>query len=350
MLQSGFRSQASSSSPATDGGPSIPSAPASTLKPLIANSPGSSRKPSGDRPAAADTARSNSPANSDLETFQTALGLPSDDLIRFQTALGMPVPQARDAISSKNRGIYTSICHSERNSKFAYHICDNFISFCLFLQIIIAACLTAFGASSVNHTIIAAFGGVNTALAGVIALMKGQGLPNRLRQDWNVWRNVRVYIEEREREIRVGKQGLDVWKEILTVEQMYAAARQTEENNRPDSYIVVPGRGVTQQTGEGSRSGSQTDLPGRDREPPADNTLADGDAEYCAILVAINSILQMVLYTPLAAFFIKVISRSKDVISVDYSTVTQSAAVFLGIPLGAAVITRFALRKAVSPA
>ncbi|KAH0565426.1 hypothetical protein GP486_001179 [Trichoglossum hirsutum] len=79
------------------------------------------------------------------------------------------------------------------------------------------------------------------------------------------------------------------------------------------------------------------------------NTLAGGDAEYCAILVAINSMLQMVLYAPLAVLFIKVISRSKNVISIDYTTVAKSVAVFLGIPLGAAIITRFALRKLASP-
>jgi len=79
------------------------------------------------------------------------------------------------------------------------------------------------------------------------------------------------------------------------------------------------------------------------------NTLAGGDSEYCAILVAINSMLQIVLYAPLAVFFIKVISRSRDAISIDYTTVAKSVAVFLGIPLGAAVITRFVLRKVVSP-
>ncbi|KAI9767620.1 MAG: hypothetical protein M1839_004451 [Geoglossum umbratile] len=43
-------------------------------------------------------------------------------------------------------------------------------------------------------------------------------------------------------------------------------------------------------------------------------------------------------------FFIKVISPSADAISV-----AKSVAVFLDIPLGAAIITRFPLRKVVSP-
>lgn len=77
--------------------------------------------------------------------------------------------------------------------------------------------------------------------------------------------------------------------------------------------------------------------------------LAGGDNDYCAILVAINSLLQMVLFAPLAVLFIKIISRSEDQISLSYAVVAKSVAVFLGIPLGAAVITRFALRKLAGP-
>lgn len=72
--------------------------------------------------------------------------------------------------------------------------------------------------------------------------------------------------------------------------------------------------------------------------------LAGGDNEYCAILVAINSLLQIVLYAPLAVLFISVIGDSEGV-EVSYSTVATSVAVFLGIPLAAAIVTRFALRK-----
>ncbi|KAB8273044.1 sodium bile acid symporter family-domain-containing protein [Aspergillus minisclerotigenes] len=70
--------------------------------------------------------------------------------------------------------------------------------------------------------------------------------------------------------------------------------------------------------------------------------LAGGDNEYCAILVAINSLLQMVLFAPMGVFFIEVISG--DTITFEYSTAAKSVAVFLGIPLGAAILTRFVLR------
>ncbi|KAG9512312.1 arsenical-resistance protein ACR3, partial [Aureobasidium melanogenum] len=75
--------------------------------------------------------------------------------------------------------------------------------------------------------------------------------------------------------------------------------------------------------------------------------LAGGDNEYCAILVAVNSILQIVLYAPLAIFFINVISHSQSGITPSYSTIATSVAAFLGIPLGAAIITRFALKSTI---
>jgi ACR3 family arsenite transporter len=57
----------------------------------------------------------------------------------------------------------------------------------------------------------------------------------------------------------------------------------------------------------------------------------------------------MVLYAPLALLFIKVISRADGTLDISYSIVAKSVAVFLGIPLGAAILTRFTLRKIASP-
>ncbi|KAI1497460.1 putative arsenite efflux transporter [Biscogniauxia marginata] len=77
--------------------------------------------------------------------------------------------------------------------------------------------------------------------------------------------------------------------------------------------------------------------------------LAGGNGEYCAILVAINSILQMVLFAPMAVFFIRIISRESGQMDVPYEVVATSVAVFLGIPLGAAMLSRFALRAFAGP-
>ena len=77
------------------------------------------------------------------------------------------------------------------------------------------------------------------------------------------------------------------------------------------------------------------------------NQLARGDPEYCAILVAINSVLQIILYAPLALFFLVVISRqytgAGESFTLNYWDVCRSVFLFLGVPLVAAVLTRFVL-------
>ncbi|KAF2731562.1 arsenical-resistance protein ACR3 [Polyplosphaeria fusca] len=67
--------------------------------------------------------------------------------------------------------------------------------------------------------------------------------------------------------------------------------------------------------------------------------LAKGDGDYCAVLVAFNSILQIVLFAPFAVFYVQVVSHGNKT-NVSYSKVAQSVGVFLGIPLGAALLTR----------
>jgi arsenite transporter len=60
------------------------------------------------------------------------------------------------------------------------------------------------------------------------------------------------------------------------------------------------------------------------------NELAQGDGDYCAVLVAFNSILQIVLFAPFAVFYIKIVSRSPGSVVVGYRKVATSVAVFLG--------------------
>jgi len=79
------------------------------------------------------------------------------------------------------------------------------------------------------------------------------------------------------------------------------------------------------------------------------NTLAEGDSEYMAILVALNSIFQIALYSFYAYFLITILS---DVVSpgsglaVDISVVSVaiSVIIYLGIPFFAGIISRYTLR------
>lgn len=71
------------------------------------------------------------------------------------------------------------------------------------------------------------------------------------------------------------------------------------------------------------------------------NQLAGGNTDYCAILVIINSILQIVLYSPMSLLFINVISREDDFRRLEYGTTAIAVLIYLGIPLAAGVVTRF---------
>ncbi|KAI7841530.1 hypothetical protein COHA_004701 [Chlorella ohadii] len=76
------------------------------------------------------------------------------------------------------------------------------------------------------------------------------------------------------------------------------------------------------------------------------NQLAHGSAEYCAVLVAVNSVLQVLLYAPLALFYLTLISRQSGEYAAPFWLVARSALIFLGIPLAAALATRYALLAA----
>lgn len=78
------------------------------------------------------------------------------------------------------------------------------------------------------------------------------------------------------------------------------------------------------------------------------NSLAHGSIEYCAILIAMNSLFQMLFYSPLAVLLIGVISNGhsgySDMLPF-FRSVTISVLIYLGIPLVLGVSTRYTLRR-----
>ncbi len=70
------------------------------------------------------------------------------------------------------------------------------------------------------------------------------------------------------------------------------------------------------------------------------NQLAQGDTDYCAIIVIVNSILQIILYSPMCLFFINVISHENQ-LKLEYGKTAIAVLIYLGIPLAAGILTRF---------
>ena len=77
------------------------------------------------------------------------------------------------------------------------------------------------------------------------------------------------------------------------------------------------------------------------------NMLAEGDNEYCAVLVALNSLFQIVMYSPLAYFYLRIVpgwfGLEGTIVEISMWDIARSVLIFLGIPLAAGAFTRLIL-------
>ncbi|KAL8646795.1 MAG: hypothetical protein Q9226_006711, partial [Calogaya cf. arnoldii] len=168
-------------------------------------------------------------------------------LAKFRYMTGIDTPPTLNNKDPKragrNQGLYTRIVFEERNCTYQYYLISAIINAAFMGQIIIAATLTALSAAGGSRIVITILGSANTVIAGVQTYLKGQGLPNRLKQYQFGLRKLREYIEDRERDFSHEGCQLDVDHVIADVSAMYQAVRQTAEDNTPDTYLPMEGAG-----------------------------------------------------------------------------------------------------------
>lgn len=165
----------------------------------------------------------------------TELSIP-DKLQNFRDILGIhALPADFDSAArprpAENQGTYKRLVDAELKARMEYYFSASIINTGLVAQLVFAATLTVLGASQKSFMAVTLLGSVNTVIAGGMAYLKGQGLPERLVQYANDLRKVREHLEERERQFMRPDCPLDVDQESRIILRMYQAARQKAEDS-----------------------------------------------------------------------------------------------------------------------
>ena len=199
-------------------------------------------------------------------------------LIKFQNLIGISVPPAirseQPNRPGQNLGIYKRTVDSENKSKFQYKLSAFLVNMCFMLQIIVGAALTALGAASGPSAAVTILGAVNTILAGLLTYLKGQGLPGRLEQQFQLLRTLREHIEERERDFSELDCILDVDEEVDRIVSMYKEVRQTGRDNAPGTVLAPKGNIATLFKKQESRQDEDVAMPRRNRHSGAKGIMA----------------------------------------------------------------------------
>jgi len=175
--------------------------------------------------------------------------LHSDDyetnLTKFRKAIGINTYATGDedleSARKRAKGLYKEIINLQKWRNWQFIIVEIMFYIALGGQILIGATLASLCPLSKLHpTSITILGIANTAIAGILALFKGQNLPDRLRKDQYQMKKVQDFIEETEIRLALGSDGDFTTAELDSLVQQvfekYNTAKDTTEMNRPSSY------------------------------------------------------------------------------------------------------------------
>lgn len=148
-----------------------------------------------------------------------------------------PIYQVYEAVTAYLR---KRLASQERRQRTEYQLFSIVYNLLSIAQIIIGAAITALGPSGGDHMLaITILGAFNTSIAGLLALLKGRGLPQRLRRNMAELAKVLDHIEEQTILLRYGsnqnsKDGIDSLIEDAV--KRYVIAQDIIEKNQTDTY------------------------------------------------------------------------------------------------------------------
>lgn len=186
-----------------------------------------------------------------LMIFRRAVGINSDLAplagtrggVRGTTGRG--VQAAMEEGRRQPAGIYKHAIERKRKRRTQNLIISWTLDILHFAQVVIGAVLTALGPDAASHAVaITTLGALNTVIAGVLALLKGQGMPNKLHKDEMEFRRLQDWIEETEALLVtgiIGRDNRDIGVLVESAFRKYESAQMSVENNRPDNYVPDPG-------------------------------------------------------------------------------------------------------------
>ncbi|KAH0284816.1 hypothetical protein M436DRAFT_54340 [Aureobasidium namibiae CBS 147.97] len=234
---------------------------ASETDPLLSKYPAASRRRDNQRSNQVPIAPQPTPNNNDPEAESEPLSQQE-----VYTLLGMAPPTANNTTPrhlESAHGFYSQLLKSERRAARQYRLYDIAIIYLMIVQLCISAVFVVLG-SLPNldryHVAVAALGAIGTVVAGMLALMRGQGLPNRLRMERDALRKVVYETEELYWDTRAGRE-VD-FADVERLRDAFAAVVDDARKNHPDVWTSspVPVRIKTGLSGKGMQM--QMQMPG----------------------------------------------------------------------------------------
>jgi len=160
----------------------------------------------------------------------------------FYKLMGMKPPISKSENPKKlgmKNGMYSRIVTKYEYINTKYRIFDVLTYVLLVLQLMLGAVFIVLGSLTNfdSHASIAILGALSTLTAGALALMKGQGLPNRLHQMRDNLHNVKFEAEELYWDVAAGRAVL--YRDIRKLREDYLRVMEDGRRNHPDTWNAV---------------------------------------------------------------------------------------------------------------